>query len=122
MHATILALVVGGSAAPAWGQTTEEVLEILQDRAQAHGASAATLIRIARCESTFRPWAVGDQGRSHGLVQLNDRPTGLLAHFLRQGYTSAYDAWSAADYLARVAVGEWAREGITLQRWTCARR
>jgi hypothetical protein len=62
---------------------------------------------------------IGDHGHSHGLAQLSDLPTGLLAHFHAQGYATAYDAWEAADYLSRTAAGEFAGEGVTLKRWSC---
>lgn len=117
----LLLLTFGSGVGQAWGQTPSEIREMATERATAHGASAGTLIGIVACESTFRPDAVGDRGRSHGLVQLNDLPTGLLHHFRQVGYSDPYNAWEALDYLARVAVGTWAGQGITLRRWSCYR-
>jgi len=82
---------------------------------------AGPLIALAVCESRLDAGATGDYGRSHGLMQLNDRATGLIWHFYAVGYTDAYDADQAADYVARVAAGEWRREGVTLWRWSCYR-
>lgn len=100
---------------PAW------LADLLTERAATHGVSASRLIAIVRCESTFNPNAVGDHGSSHGLVQLNDRATGLLSHFRAQGYSDPYSAWESSDYLARVMAGHWASEGVTVRRWSCAR-
>jgi len=86
-----------------------------------NGVAPAVLLALAECESRFNPSARGDYGRSHGLMQLNDRATGLLHHFYQQGYDDPYDPEQAADYVARVAAGEWAREGVTLGRWSCYR-
>jgi len=87
--------------------------------AQAHGVDAAPLLALAACESRYVPTARGDRGRSHGLFQLNDQPTGLLHHYRALGYADPYDAEASADYVARVASGEFARQGVTLGRWTC---
>ncbi len=95
------------------------VVPLIEERASAHGVSASYMIRVARCESSLNPGAVGDHGSSHGLYQLNDYRTGLIWHFYRQGYESAYSAWEASDYFARVAAGEFAGEGVTTRRWTC---
>src|SRR5262249_33382658 len=84
-----------------------------------HGVEPQTLIRLAWCESRFSPTARGDHGRSRGLVQLSTLDTGLYWHFLSVGYGDADDAEQAADYLARVASGEWRDRGITLRRWSC---
>lgn len=130
LHRCAVALLVVGlsGAAPAGAQEgvrpsrTAWVVDLLAERAAAHGVAAAPLVALARCESSLDPGALGDRGRSHGLIQLNDRPTGLLDHFHRAGYATAYSAWQSADYLARVAAGEFAEEAVTLRRWSCWRR
>jgi hypothetical protein len=104
-------------------QSAEEVQQALRDAAATYGTAAGPLLRIVACETGGR-WnadALGDRGHSHGIAQLNDAATGLLAHFHAQGYSSPYNVAEAADYLARVAVGTWARDGITLRRWSCYR-
>jgi len=95
---------------------------VIEEAAERNGVPAGPLIALAVCESRLDPGARGDYGRSHGLYQLNDlRGTGLLWHFYAVGYTDAYDADQAADYVARVYAGEWARDGVTLRRWSCWR-
>lgn len=112
----LAALVPTGSEA-----AEPDAIGIVWAAAQNHATPAEPLLAIVACESRFRPAARGDYGRSHGLVQLNDRATGLIWHFYAQKYTDAYDPEQAADYLARVATGEWARQGVTLWRWSCHR-
>lgn len=104
-----------------WKPTTRgEVRAVLVERARHHGADPEVVVAIADCESSLRPWVTGDSGSSHGLIQLSDlRGTGLLHHFLAVGYTDAYDAEQAADYIARVFAGEWRGDGVTPGRWSC---
>lgn len=118
-HAALLTTLALGLGAGHVAADRAEGEAAIADAAARWGAPLGTLRRIVECESHFEPSAVGDSGRSHGLVQLNDRATGLLAHFHAQGYGSAYNATEAADYLARVSIGTWAREGVTLERWSC---
>jgi hypothetical protein len=121
-HALLAAL--GGTlmvASAAAAQSPDEVRAIIREAAATHGANPATLLAIVRCETGGR-WnadALGDSGHSHGIAQINDARTGLLSHFLAQGYSSPYNVAEAADYLARVAVGTWAGQGVTLRRWSC---
>jgi hypothetical protein len=115
----LIGLVVGLSWQVARAETPDQVVAIVQERAAAYGVDAGTLTRIVRCESQLGQQLVGDYGHSHGPVQLSDLPTGLLCHFQSLGYSSAYDVWSSVDYLARVASGEFAGQGITLRRWSC---
>lgn len=88
------------------------------------------LLRVAWCESRFRPSARGDNHRSHGLYQLNDYDTGLIWHFYYSGYTDAYNPWQSTDYYARVKKGEFLPYTgnapplhpfgyITVARWSC---
>jgi|SRR5579859_494700 len=103
---------------------TDAALAISQ-AADTYGVPESRLWRVARCEApgiepgTLDPYAVGDSGHSFGLFQLNDRSTGLLAHFHSLGYGSAFDPYEAAEYFARVLSGEFAAQGITWQRWSC---
>lgn len=108
-----------------------DVLGAIHAAAQNHEVPAAPLIELARCESagTFDPDAKGDYrwrgGRfvptSRGVYQLNELPgTGLYYHFKREyPDNDSTDVEAVSDYVARVAKGEFAREGVTLARWSC---
>jgi hypothetical protein len=117
--AVVLGALTGAATARAAGP---DPVGALHAAAQHHGVAAEPLIAIARCESSLDPSARGDRGHSHGLMQLSDLPgTGLLWHFKSKGYDNAYSAEQSADYVARVAGGEWRHEGVTLRRWSCYR-
>jgi hypothetical protein len=122
-HAAVViaaAFCLGSAVARAEDWPDPDTIRLISlDRAAAHGVDPAAMLRVADCESRFRPSARGDVGRSHGLYQFNDEPTGLLSDFYRRGYTDPYDAEQASDYFARVLAGEWADEGITRWRWSC---
>lgn len=66
--------------------------------------------------------ARGDWGHSHGLAQLNDRPTGLLHHFYDLGYDDPGEPSQAVAYLSRAFGGEFTGSGIGPWRWTAWRR
>jgi hypothetical protein len=91
----------------------------LQEAAATYGVSEATLTRVVRCEAQMQPYAVGDNGHSFGIAQLNDRPTGLLWHFYAIHYTDPFNPYEAASYMGRVWSGEFARQGIGPWRWSC---
>lgn len=129
-----LALLLGASTGWLVGRARAEPPDVrgaIYAAAQIHGVAAEPLIELVRCETggTFRADAAGDwrwrDGRyvptSRGPAQINDLPTGLDRHFRAQGYDDPTDPEQAADYLARVATGEWARQGVTLARWSCWR-
>lgn len=99
-------------------------LEVIDAVAAYTGVSATHMRRVAWCESKYRPSAVGDYGRSSGLFQLNDLPTGLLHHFHYVGYTNAFNPWQSADYYARTLRGDFhymdvVYGRITILRWSC---
>lgn len=116
-----------------------DVVGALYAAAEIHGVAPEPLIALVRCETagTFDPDAKGDyrwrDGRyvptSRGAAQINDLPTGLARHFWSLGYTDRSDPEQAADYLARVASGEFVRNPpplhphgrVTLARWSCWR-
>jgi hypothetical protein len=64
------------------------VAAVVRERARAHDVSPALLVALIDCEAgpDLDPAVVGDGGHSHGLAQLSDLPTGLLAHFHSLGY------------------------------------
>lgn len=91
------------------------------------------LARPAWCESRFRTYAKKlewNNTYSHGIVQINDGPKGMLGHFLLVGYSDPYNMWEALDYYARVKKGEFAPWSdnapplhpyghILASRWSC---
>lgn len=119
--AVVTTLILMLTPGPALAYTSDDTRQAIYDAHINHGVSHATLDRIVRCETgnTYQPDLVGDRGTSFGAVQLNSLRTGLYGHFRSLGYDDAFDPSQALDYLARVATGEFARQGITLRRWSC---
>lgn len=107
----------------------ETVEDVIRFHASSRGVDGERLVRLAVCESSLRPDAVGDHGTSLGLFQLSALPTGLLRHFYYVGYTDPFDAEQASAYVSRVASGEFLWDGtplhpwgrVTLARWSCFR-
>src|SRR5713226_9061085 len=95
-----LLVVLAVHAAPAHAQevvyNAADSAVAIAEAADLYGVPESRLWRVARCEApgvepgTVDPYAVGDSGHSFGLAQLNDRRTGLLAHFHSLGYGSAF--------------------------------
>lgn len=82
------------------GAQSAEVSEALNHAADSTGLSRRFLWCLAGRESTYRPWAVGDSGAAHGLMQFH-LPTWRWAS-ARYGFagSSPYDAWAAAHVAA----------------------
>lgn len=108
------------------------VEDVVRWHATLRGQRPEPLLTLAWCESRFDPGARGDDGGSHGIYQLNDRPTGLLRHFYAVDYDDPYDAEQAIEYVVRVAAGEFlpGQPGalplhpygvVSLARWSCWR-
>lgn len=97
-----------GSAA---AQSTEEIIDTITERAEAHGVSAPWMVGIAWCESRFNRWAVGARGEQ-GLFQLN--PRGIGGRFWALGYTDMGSIWQQADFTALMLSQGNARH------WSCA--
>jgi hypothetical protein len=96
--AALGALVVSCAVAGAGHtQGAATVVEIIHERAAAHGQSGARLERVARCESSLNPAAVGRAGEL-GLFQLH--PRGELRTFYARGYSDPHNVWEAADFAA----------------------
>ena len=102
-------------AFPTLAHADPAVIAIIEDRAAAHGAAAGPLIALSWCESRHRADAVGDGGLSLGAFQIHR--DGLYRHFLAQGYSDRMNVFEAADYVARVATGQF--PGITMRHWSC---
>lgn len=79
-------------------QAQDGILDTIYDRAAAHGVSGAWMERVARCESSLNPRAIGRLGE-RGLFQLNSPE--LLNTFYRWGYSDPFNAWEASDFTAR---------------------
>lgn len=113
LHAFALSLVVSsiGLADAAAYEAADEIVEIVRDRAAAHGVSGAYMVAVARCESRLDPDAVGAAGEL-GIFQLH--PRGELLNFYGRGYTDPRDPWQAADFAAaRFSEG-------AARYWSCA--
>ena len=87
------------------------VQETIIAAAQEFGVSPSTMLRVAFCESTFRTWVYGDQGRALGLFQFH-LPT-WLANAKRLGYTTdmrddpVASSRVAAEMFSRGQQGQW---------------
>jgi hypothetical protein len=92
-------------------QTSDDIIDTISERAAAYGISGAYLVRVARCESTLDPYAVGARGEQ-GLFQLHPRGMGL--RFWRDGYTDIWSIWQQADFTSRMFAS-----GLSFH-WSCA--
>ena len=110
----------------------ESVEDVIRFHASSRGVDGERLVRLAVCESSLRPDAVGDHGTSLGLFQLSTLPTGLLHHFLYVGFDSPWDTEQVTRYVVAVAAGDYLPDGpepaplhpfgrVTLARWSCSR-
>ena len=88
------------------GPPFDNIPDLIRFHASSRGLRPQPILDLLWCESRFDPEAIGDHGPSLGLAQLSTLPTGLYAHFLEIGYSSAWDTEQAVEYLARVASGE----------------
>ena len=73
--------------------------EMVVKYAKYYGVSHVTLSRIIDCESGFNPNAIGDHGKSYGLVQifLPSHPTISKANALDPEFAIAYLAKNVAN-------------------------
>jgi soluble lytic murein transglycosylase-like protein len=79
-------------------------------RAVAENVDPRVVLAVINCESTWNPVAVGDGGKSHGLVQIHE---GYHPDISRE---QAQDPRFAIDYLvSEVSEGNG-------RRWTCFRK
>lgn len=101
---------------------------VIEATAHYYEVSVDDMLRVAWCESRYRPSARGDNRRSHSIYQLNDLETGLIWHFYYEGYTDPYNPWQSAAYYARVMRGDFTGSNapplhpygyITTERWSC---
>lgn len=85
MTAWILALMIALQPAAPWRSsydaTAQAIADVTRDEAplfagaDGRARTAAVLVSVAWFESTFKPGATGDHGRSHGLFQVQGHGT-----------------------------------------------
>ena len=68
---------------------------------------------IAECESRFRPWAVGDDGRAVGLMQIRTD--------VHPGIADKFDLYNANDNLSAAWV-VYLEAGKSFKPWACWER
>ncbi len=71
------------------------ISEMITDAADKYDVSEKTMRRVIDCESGYNKLAIGDSGKSHGLVQIN-----LRAH-PNISKTQAQDPEFAINFLAK---------------------
>lgn len=89
--------------------TTSEINSIIDRQAWVNGVSAARMHQLIRCESSKNQNAVGDEGRSFGLVQI------FLPAHPEISQEEALNPEFAIRYLAREM-----KKG-NISQWTCGR-
>lgn len=106
----------GGTSAPARTTSLDvrtDVRDIITSAATEFGVDPQTMLRVAFCESSFRPEIVGDGGRAVGIFQFHLPFWGEVAH--KVGYTSDL----RHDPLAASRVAAYAFSVGLAHRWTC---
>jgi hypothetical protein len=78
------------------------------------GASGATAVQVARCESGLNPAAVSPGGGNHGLFQINDVHRGTFESVTGQPWSAVY----SAEANTRFAHWLWSQQGWG--PWACA--
>ena len=111
---------------------------LIRYHARSRGLRPEPLIALVVCEAwnpetqEIDPLAIGDDGHSHGPIQLHDGDKGLLRHYRYAGFESPYDTEQAIVYLVKVAAGDYLSGmpeappthpygRVALDRWSCAR-
>lgn len=88
---------------------TPEIKAYIALSAQKYGVSEVVMNKVISCESNYKPNAVGDGGKSHGLVQIHQPSHPYITR------AQATDPEFAIDFLARnLADGKG-------RMWTCWR-
>ena len=96
-------------------RTTSEIERIIAAAAHEFGQDAHELQRVAFCESSYRPWIVGDAGASVGLFQIQ------RAFWSENAPALGYTADLRADPVAASRVAAYAFSAGQRSAWTCAR-
>ena len=87
--------------------TVEEMKTLATEKAKAHGLNVFRFLETIRCESLWDRFAVGDQGRSHGLAQFYYPGRWGIST------TSAYEPEIALEVMAQ------AWEDDRYSEWSC---
>jgi soluble lytic murein transglycosylase-like protein len=98
-------------ASPAAAPTVPTVEQLIRAAAARYGLSPTRLLRLATCESSLNPRAVGPGGHALGLFQFTGPTWGEVAP--RAGYTGA----SPFDPAAASMVAAWAISRGQSWRW-----
>lgn len=104
--AAILAVALLTATAPLMPAPVEDAIHVASYR---HGVSVTELREVVWCESRGDVWAIGDHGRSVGLIQLN-RDYGLYREFVARGlrWDDPVDAIGfLAEQIARGRASNW---------------
>jgi uncharacterized protein YraI len=89
--------VTGGTYGPGGGGYSEEqIIDIIYEAADNYGQSREAMLRVARCESSLDPNAVGGGGAYHGLFQFVPSTFAGTPY----GEYDIYDPWANANAAA----------------------
>lgn len=102
--------VTGGNYGPGGASYSEEqVVDIIYEAADNYGQSRDDMLRVARCESSLNPQAVGGGGAYHGLYQFVPSTFANTPY----GEYDIYDPWANAN----AAAWKWSEGGKG--EWVC---
>ena len=86
--------VTGGTYGPGGaGYSDEQIVGIIHEAADNYGQSREDMVRVARCESSLNPRAVGGGGAYHGLFQFVPSTFANTPY----GEYDIYDPWANAN-------------------------
>jgi hypothetical protein len=86
--------VTGGDYGPGGASYSEEqIVDIIYEAADNYGQSREAMLRVARCESSLDPNAVGGGGAYHGLFQFVPSTFASTPY----GEYDIYDPWANAN-------------------------
>ena len=86
--------VTGGTYGPGGASYSEQqVIDIIYEAADNYGQSRDDMLRVARCESSLNPHAVGGGGAYHGLYQFVPSTFSGTPY----GQYDIYDPWANAN-------------------------
>lgn len=97
---------------PVVGAQSAEVQQAIWSASREHGVAYPWLLRVARCESGYRPWAVNPSGAA-GLFQFMPATWRWMSAAAGWEGASPYDPWAAAS------VAGWAFAHGYAGHWSC---
>lgn len=102
--------VTGGNYGPGGsGYSEDQIVDIIYEAADNYGQSRDDMLRVARCESSLNPQAVGGGGSYHGLYQFVPSTFAGTPY----GEYDIYDPWANAN----AAAWMWSEGGKS--GWVC---